>query len=174
MGTAADINVPLSLGRHTVQLTIGDDNTPPRTASTTATVTVTPVDIVPGALTSYYQSNDIPLGTLIDSLLASPGYMEVIPSLQINNIAGNIGGSSFTSNVVAVMDWKLKVATAGSYQFTFNGSGPTRMFVNGTLLTGPIFLTSGTYSMQARFAIPSSSTLPRKSLLASIADRPAR
>jgi glucose/arabinose dehydrogenase len=167
LGTAADINVPLSLGQHTVQLTIGDDNTPPRTASTTATVIVTPVNIVLGTLTSYYQSDDIPLTTLIDSLLASPGYMEVLPSLQINNIAGNIGGSSFSSNVVAVMDWKLKVATAANYQFTLNGSGPTRMFVDGTLITGPIFLTSGTHSMQTRFAIPSSSTLPAQ-VLASV------
>jgi glucose/arabinose dehydrogenase len=172
LGTAADINVPLSLGQHTVQLTIGDDNTPPRTASTTATVTVTPVSIVPGALTSYYQSDDIPLGTLIDSLPASPGYMEVLPSLQINNIAGNIGDSSFTSNVVAVMDWNLKVATAASYQFTLNGSGPTRMFVDGALITGTIFLKSSTHSMQARFAIPSSSTLPAQ-VLVSIDDGPA-
>jgi glucose/arabinose dehydrogenase len=171
LGTAADINVPLSLGQHTVQLTIGDDNTPPRTASTTATVTVTPVDIVPGALTSYYQSDDIPLSTLIDWLPASAGYMEVLPSLQINNIAGNIGDSSFTSNVVAVMDWELNVATAASYQFTLNGSGPTRMFVDGTRITGPISLGSGTRSMEARFAIPSSSTLPVQ-ILVSIDDGP--
>ena len=160
LGTSADINVPLSLGQHTVQLTIGDDNMPPRTASTTATVTVTPVNIVPGALTSYYQSDDIPLNMLIDALPAVPGYMEVLPSLRIDNIAGNIGGSPFTSNVVAVMDWKLKVTTAATYQFTLNGSSPTRMFVNGTRLTGPKSLLPGNYPMQARFAIDSTSELP--------------
>lgn len=160
LGTDADIDVSLPLGQHTVQLTIGDDNTPPRTASTTATVTVTPVNIVPGALTSYYHSDGIPLSSLIDSLPTLPDYMEVLPSLQIDNIAGNIGGSSFTSNVVAVMDWNLKITTAGSYQFILNGVGPTRMFVDGTRVIGSVSLQPGVHRMQARFALPSTSALP--------------
>ena len=70
------------------------------------------------------------------------------------------------------MDWKLSVATQASYQFTLNGSGPTRMFVNGALLTGPIFLSPGTHPMQARFAILSASELPAE-VLVSIDDGPA-
>jgi len=160
LGSGADITVPLSLGQHTVTLTIGDDNTPPRTASTSATTTVTAVNVVPGTLASYYQSDTTALSTLIDSLPASPGYMEVLPSLEIDNIAGNVSYSSFSSNVVAVLDYKLQVSTAGSYLFSAAGSSNTRMFVNGNKVTGAVSLQPGTYPMETRLAISSASALP--------------
>ena len=67
--------------------------------------------VVPGALSSYYPSNGVALTTLIDSVPSAPGYIEVIPALEIDNIAGDIGGSPYASNVVAVLDWKQQVTT---------------------------------------------------------------
>jgi hypothetical protein len=88
VGTGPDLSVSFPLGQHSVTLTITDDNSPARTSSDTGTFTVTPVTVVPGALTSYYPSNGISITQLIDSLPSLPGYMEVIPSLEIDNIAG--------------------------------------------------------------------------------------
>ena len=163
LGNSADLNVPFSLGKHTVGLTITDDNSPARTASDTGTFTVTPVNVVPGALASYYPSSSPT--TTIDSLPASPGYMEVIPSLEIDNIAGNIGDSPYTSNVVAVMDWKIQVSAAGSYQFTTSGGSASRMYYNGNKVSTSLALQPGTYVMQTRFAITSNSSLPVKVLM---------
>jgi hypothetical protein len=91
--------------------------------------------------------------------------MEVIPSLEIDNIAGNIGGSPFSSNVVVVMDWKLQVTTAATYQFTLSGGSATRLFLNGSEVSTALSLQPGTYTMQARFAIDSSTALPVQILL---------
>jgi glucose/arabinose dehydrogenase len=165
VGTGADPSVSFPLGQHSVTLTITDDNSPARTSSDTDAFTVTPVTVVPGALTSYYPSNGVALTTLIDSVPSSPGYMEVIPSLEIDNIAGNIGGSPYASNVVAVMDWKLQVTTAGTCQFSLSGGSATRLFLNGNLVSTALSLQPGTYPMQARFAIGSSTALPVRVLL---------
>ena len=142
-----------------------DDNSPARTSSDTGAFTVTPVTVVPGALTSYYPSDGISITQLIDSLPSLPGYMEVTPSLEIDNIAGNIGGSPFSSNVVLVMDWKQKVTTAATYRFTLNGGSATRLFLNGSEVSTALSLQPGTYTMQARFAIASSTALPVRVLL---------
>jgi len=165
VGTGADPSVSFPLGQHAITLTITDDNSPARTSSDTGTFTVTPVTVVPGALSSYYPSNGVALTTLIDSVPSAPGYIEVIPALEIDNIAGDIGGSPYASNVVAVLDWKQQVTTTGTYQFTLSGGSATRLFLNGNLVSAARSLQPGTYTMQARFAIASSTALPVQVLL---------
>jgi len=78
-----------------------------------------------------------------------------------------IGNSPFTANVVAVMDGKLNVPTAATYQFTLNGGSTTRFYLNGSLVSGAVSLQAGSYPIQARFAIDSTSLLPAQ-ILASI------
>src|SRR5205085_1145438 len=125
-----------------------------------ATFNVYPINAVGGMLTSYYQAGSTPLSTLIDSLPAFPNYEEVITSAEIDNLGGAIGGSPYTSNVVAVMDGMLVVPNTATYTFTLTGGSSTRLYLNGSLVTGPMSLQAGTYTMQARFAVDSASLLP--------------
>jgi hypothetical protein len=76
-----------------------------------------------------------------------------------------MGGSPFSANVVVVMDWKLQVTTAATYQFTLSGGSATRLFLNGSEVSTALSLQPGTYTMQARFAISSSTALPVQVLL---------
>ena len=160
LGTQADIDVGFSLGQHTVSLTIGDDNSPPHSATDFATFTVYPINAVGGLLTSYYQANGQTPGQMIDSLPPLPDYEEILLTPEIDNLAGMIGNSPFSSNVVAVMDGKLNVPAAATYQFTLAGGSATRFFLNGNLVSGPVSLQPGTYPIQARFAVDSTSLLP--------------
>ncbi len=160
LGTAADIQAPFTVGSHTVTLTIGDDNSPPRTDSGQGSFVVSATSTVPGVVTSYYQANGTPLSRLIDSLPSLPNFKEILPSFRIDNVAGKIGGSSYTSSVVAVMDGKLSVPTAAPYQFTLTGGSATRFFVDGSLVSSSITLAAGTHTTQARFAVDSTSLLP--------------
>jgi len=170
LGTAADINVAFPIGTHTVTLTITDDNSPPRTASASGTFTVSPVSAVPGVLASYYPPpNGVTATQLIDALPSTPGFQEVLPSAQINNLAGKMGGAT---SVVAVMDGKLRVPTAATYLFTLTGSNTTRFFVNGSRVSGATSLAAGTYTIQARFVLDTTSVLPA-TVLASINSGPA-
>jgi hypothetical protein len=170
LGTAADINVSFPIGTHTVTLTITDDNSPPRTTSASGTFTVSGVSTVPGLLTSYYPvPNGVTPTQFIDGLPSTPGFQEVLLSAQINNLGGKMGGST---SVVAVMDGKLRVPTAATYLFTLTGSNTTRFFVNGSLVSGATSLAAGTYTIQARFVLDTSSVLPAK-ILASINSGPA-
>ena len=169
LGTAADFNVSFPIGTHAVTLTITDDNTPPRTASVSATFTVCPISAVPGVLTSYDPAANSATATqMIDALPSAPGFQEVLPSAQITNVAGKMGG---LTSVVAVMDGKLRVPTAATYLFTLTGSNTTRFFVNGSRVSAATSLAAGTYTIQARFVLDTTSILPA-SVLASIKSGP--
>jgi len=165
LGTQADIDVGFPLGQHTVSLTIGDDNSPPHSATDFGTFMVYPINAVGGLLTSYYQANGSTPSQLIDSLPALPDYEEVLLTPEIDNLAGMIGDSPFSSNVVAVMDGSLRVATAATYQFSLIGGSATRFFLNGNPVSGAVSLQPGSYTIQARFAIDSTSLLPAQVLV---------
>jgi len=160
LGTSADISAPFTVGQHTVTLTIGDDNTPQHTAGGDTTFNVYRINAVGGLLASYYSTGSTAPSNVIDSLPALPNYEEVITSAEIDDIAGNIGNSPYQTNVVAVMDGKLIVPAAASYTFTLTGGSTTRFYLNGSLVTGPVALQPGTYPIQARFAVDSTSLLP--------------
>ena len=126
---------------------------------------VYPINAVGGLLTSYYQANGSTPSQLIDSLPALPDYEEVLLTPEIDNLAGMIGDSPFSSNVVAVMDGSLRVATAATYQFSLIGGSATRFFLNGNPVSGAVSLQPGSYTIQARFAIDSTSLLPAQVLV---------
>jgi hypothetical protein len=70
------------------------------------------------------------------------------------------------------MDGKLRVPTAATYLFTLTGSNTTRFFVNGSRVSGATSLAAGTYTIQARFVLDTTSVLPA-TVLASINSGPA-
>jgi len=160
LGNTADVTANFPIGPHTVTLTIGDSNSPPHTASANATFNVYPINAVGGLLASYYSSGTSAPSTIIDSLPSLPNFEEVITSAEIDQLAGNIGGSPYTTNVVAVMDGQLIVPSAATYTFNLTGGSSTRLYLNGSLVNGSVALQPGTYTMEARFAVDSASLLP--------------
>jgi glucose/arabinose dehydrogenase/N-acetylneuraminic acid mutarotase len=160
LGTTEDIVTPLGLGAHTVSLTIADDNTPPRTLTDSADIDAYPITGVGGALARYYPAGSTPLATLIDAPPASPGFVEVLPALQISSAANKIGGSPFTTNVLAVLTGIFHASTAGAHQFVLQGGSATRLFLDGGLVNGPVTLSAGPHTLEVRFAIPSAASLP--------------
>jgi N-acetylneuraminic acid mutarotase len=160
LGTTADITPTLTVGPHTVTLTIRDDNDPPETLSGSQSIDVFPVTAVGGAMVAYYPAGSVPLTTLIDSLPSSPGFVEVLPTLKVEANAGKVGGSPYTGNVVVVLKGTFTAATSGSYQFPMTGGTATRLFVDGTPLTGARTLAAGPHTLEARFAISTTSNLP--------------
>src|SRR5260370_42629744 len=80
-----------------------------------------------------------------------------------------MGGST---SVVAVMDGKLRVPTAATYLFTLTGSNTTRFLINGSRVSSATSLAAGTYTIQARFVLDTTSVLP-VTVLASINNGPA-
>ena len=66
--------------------------------------------------------------------------------------------------------WQLRVPTA-TYLFTLTGSNTTRFFVNGSRVSAATSLAAGTYTIQARFVLDTTSIVPA-SVLASINSGP--
>ncbi len=160
LGTTANLSVPLSVGSHTLSLTIQDDNVPPRSLTDAIVVAVYPLNAVGGVLAQYYPAAGVPLTTLIDALPSQPGFIEVLPTLGVAPASGKVGGSSYTSNVVVSLKADYVVTISGTYQFALSGGTATRFFLNEATVTGPLTLVAGTYPIEARFALPDVTSLP--------------
>jgi N-acetylneuraminic acid mutarotase len=165
LGTTPDITPVLAVGSHTITLTIADDNSPPQTLSDSVVINVFPITAVGGVLTKYYPANGVPLTTLIDTLPASPGFVEVRPTLRIDAVSGKIGGSPFATNAVAVMTGTFTARTSGTYQFVLSGGVASRLYLNGALVSGPVSLASGPHALEARFAADTTASLPAQVLV---------
>jgi N-acetylneuraminic acid mutarotase len=160
LGTTANIAPSLLVGPHTIALTITDGNSPPQSLSDSVSLDVFPINAVGGAMAAYYPAGSVPVTTLIDSLPETPGFQEVLPTLRVEANAGKVGGSPYTGNVVVVMKGTFTAATSGSYSFPMTGGVATRLLVDGTALSGSRTLAAGAHTLEARFAIGSTSNLP--------------
>lgn len=167
LGNTVDIQAALALGKHQVSLTIGDDGSPPETLTDAVPLSVFPINAVGGMLTKYYP------GASISSLPTSPSFVEIIPTLRLEEVENKIGTSSITGNTAIVMNGKLAVTTGGSYNFTVKGGSSSQLYLNGALVSGPINLTAEqTYTLEARVARDAAATAPVE-ILASINGAPA-
>ena len=160
LGTSENISAALPIGSHTISLTIADDNSPPQTLSGSVVLPVYPLAAVGGVLARYYPTGGVPPGTLIDNLPALPGFIEVRPSTSVTAVAGSIGGSPFQSNVIVTLSGNLAVPVAATYQFGLAGGTTTRLFVDGTSVSGPVSLGAGSHTIEARFAVGGLADLP--------------
>ena len=172
VGTASNLSVPLSVGSHSVSLAIQDDNAPPRTLTASVAVPVYPLNAVGGALAQYYPAGGTSITTLIDSLPSQPGFIEILPTLRVDAVSGKIGGSSYTSDVVASLKADYTVTVSGTYQFALSGGSATRFFLSGAPVSGPVSLAAGVYPLEARFALPAATSLPAQ-VMVSINGAPA-
>ena len=169
LGTAPDILPLLGLGQNSVSLTIGDNNTTPRTLSNSVNVGVYPLNAVGGVLTKYYPTVSSYFSTQIDTLPSNPKFIEILPSLKVTEDAANgvLGNYAYNGDAIVVLNGKFQASTTGSYTFLVNGDSDKRLFINGTLVTGAISLTAGTkYDMEVRVARDAALTAPIEVLAA--------
>ncbi|GMW02599.1 MAG: hypothetical protein AMXMBFR84_37350 [Candidatus Hydrogenedentota bacterium] len=160
LASTANATVPFAVGSHTVSLTIQDNNVPPQSLTDSATFLVASPDNVPGAIAKYFDGSTISPESLLNNVPAIPDFAEFVSRLAIHNNQGLVGGSLFTGNVMVQLLGKLNIAQAGTYTLAATGGSNRVLFINNAPVTGPLSLTVGQYTIDARFAVPSVSTLP--------------
>jgi N-acetylneuraminic acid mutarotase/glucose/arabinose dehydrogenase len=161
ISTAEVSDVQMDVGDYILSLLIADDDTPPDTLLGTMPFKVAAINDVPGILWHYYSAGATPLATLIDNLPANDGnFVEPKNDFQVKVQGGKIGGSQFTGNIVAVGVGKINLAAAGNYLFSTVGGQDSRIYIDGTLVTGPRVLTAGTHQVEVRFSLQSLTELP--------------
>ncbi|MDX9972802.1 MAG: malectin domain-containing carbohydrate-binding protein [FCB group bacterium] len=159
--TTADTSAAFSLGSHTVSLTIGDSNSPPRTLTDSVTFRVVTPATVPGALVTYYDGGESGgAADLIDAVPANPNFAEVRPGMEVVAESGYVGGSFFATNVMVRIQAEVSIAEADTYTFQATGGLDRRLFLNGAAVTGPLSIEPGTFALEARFAVDGVAQLP--------------
>ena len=163
--------VSFPLGTHTIDFAIEDDNVPAESIQQSFELEVVPASAIPGVRARYFQSTPGGASGLLDSVPMQPDFAEVLADFALAS-AGSVGSSDLTTDVLVVIDGDLDVALADTWDFSLVGGVDTRLFVDGGLVIGPLALTAGTHSIEARWAIDSLSDLPLD-LLASIGGAPS-
>lgn len=154
IGTDPVVTVPLSVGTHDISLTIIDDNVPAETLGDSATARVHAVDQIPGVLINYYDASVVPPATLVSNLPATPDFAEVHPQFVVLN-DGTAGGSPFTGNLVVQMIANVAIEADGTYVVLPSGGQEKLLWIDGSPITAPVFLTAGLHEVEVRFAVPS-------------------
>ncbi|HVS17371.1 MAG TPA: malectin domain-containing carbohydrate-binding protein, partial [Planctomycetota bacterium] len=165
------VQVPFTVGPHTVTQEIVDDNVPPNTLSVDSDFAVVPVGAVPGVLALYHlPGQGQTAADLLDARTANPDKAETLDGFEVVEMNG-IGGSGLDQDVLVRLLADIQVATAGTYTFSAQGGHETRVFVNDVLVTAPLALSAGVHSVEARFATASTQELPLE-LLANLSGGP--
>ena len=157
--------VSLPVGEHTVCLTIEDNNINPGTLIDCATFKVVTPMSVPGVNAQYYETSPSSPASMLDSLPMSPDWIEVLDGFLVDSGAA-VGGSPFSTDVVAQLEADVQIDRAGTYYFATTGGADTRLYVGGTPYTGPVSLSGGSVSVEARFAVDTVADLPLEVYLA--------
>ena len=160
VATTQDTTTSLPIGTSSVSLTIADDNVPAETATDTLSITVHPVNSVPGSLVQFYDGSVLGELTLLDNVPAGPDFIGRAPGLGITGDTGTVGSSSFTESVMVTLDARFELLSARTLEFQAIGGADSRMMVNGALVAGPQLLAAGIHSLEVRFAVTTLGDLP--------------
>ncbi|MEM6568333.1 MAG: Calx-beta domain-containing protein [Planctomycetota bacterium] len=147
-------------GNSTVTLTIGDDNTPPNFASDSRTITVHPVDKVPGPLALYYDGSTVDPVAMLSNVPATYQFAERLAALQVAPASGRIGGSPFTEDVMVRWETSFEITSARTLEFVAQGGLSRLVLVNGASPIGPVALAPGVHDVELRFAVYEIAELP--------------
>ena len=150
----------LTLGDHSIRLTIYDDHIPPETLSANQAVAIVAVSNVPGALVRVYDAGGVDPVSLLDTNLTVADFAERIPDLHVSAKNGLIGASPFSSGVVVSVSGQLDLDQSGTYVFVVDGGTQKRLILNGLPYPGPIALSAGRHTLEARFAVNAIAELP--------------
>jgi len=146
-------------GSHAVCLTIADDNVPADELTGCIAFTVSPVTAVPGVLGQYYDTGATPPATLLDGGLGLPTWTETLSTFALPSDT-TVGNSSLTNNVVVRLTGALEVLFSDTYDFGLVGGIDARLEVDGLPWVGPLALSAGSHTIEARFALTDVSELP--------------
>ncbi|MFT7463822.1 MAG: glucose/arabinose dehydrogenase, partial [Pseudohongiellaceae bacterium] len=151
--------VTFPVGSHAVCLTIVDDNIPADSLTGCISFAVSPVTAVPGILAQYYDTGLTDPETLLDGGLGLPTWTEALStfSLPANT---SVGGSDLNGNVVVRLRGSLELLFSDIYDFAQVGGTNTRLEVDGLPWVGPLLLSAGSHTLEARFAVSNVSQLP--------------
>ena len=150
----------LPVGTTTVSLTIGDDNIPSATASDTRTITVHPLDRVPGILALFYDGAIVGEQFLLDNVPQRYNFASRLTGLQIAGNNGKVGASPYAEKVMVRWVAQFDTQTTRTLEFVASGGSDRRTIVDSVPATGPVVLAAGTHDIEVRFAIGSLSDLP--------------
>lgn len=158
VGTTLNLSTVLAQPESEIELEIIDDNVPPRTLTGLAVVRVVAPDEVPGVLALYNDASATGASALLDAPPSAPDFIEQRPTFNLGGI-GQVGGSPFTGSVLVRLLARFTVDTQGVYLLEPSGGAARRLLIDGTLVSGPIFL-YGEHELEARFAVDSLANLP--------------
>ena len=159
LGTGPSLSVTSSMGTHTYDLTITDDNAPPRTLTGSMDVDVVAATDVPGVWARYYDATGTTASALLNALPSVEDWSEVLGSFDVPT--GNaVGGSPFAQDVVVQLLADVELDTAGMYDFQVTGGVAHQIFLDGLPILGATSLGGGTYELDVRVAVDSLADLP--------------
>lgn len=158
--SSVDTAAVFPVGSTTVGLTIGDDNAPQATATDTRTITVHPVDAVPGGLLRFYDGSVAGEVALLDAVPARPDHVTRLSGLAVHPGDGTVGSSPFTGHVMLTLSGQFDLASARNLDVLALGGVGHRLFVDGAPVTGTLALAAGAHSLEARFAVTALGDLP--------------
>lgn len=166
------LNFPI--GSHQVELTIEDDNVPPRVLATSSPFEVVPVDAVPGVMALYYEA-DLPTVTpsdLLDAIPANPDFAEPLPGF-LADIDDGISTSGYSGGVMVRIVGTLDVAVSEPMDFSLSGGVDQRIELDGIPVTGTVNPTVGPHLLEVRFAVDDLVAMPLE-VLVSLSGAPAQ
>ncbi|MBK8268208.1 MAG: choice-of-anchor D domain-containing protein [Planctomycetes bacterium] len=160
LSTQVSPTLNFGFGEHTVSLTIRDDNLPPESLTDTASFKVVGPNQVPGALALYYPAGGGGAAALLDNVPANASYAEIVSPLRITANGSLIGGSPYSANIMARLVAQIDILVNDTYSFVASGGSARRLLIDGTAVSGPVSLSAGRHSLEARFAVSSANDLP--------------
>lgn len=152
--------VPLALGEHEISLLIGDDNVPQDTLMDLEKIAVVPATAVPGVAVRYYDSGLADPAGLLDAVPATADWAEVLSALSVSDGGGTVGNSPFAGQVMVQLRAGIQLADSDTYLFGANGGSDRRLFVDGDPVLAASFLSAGMHTVEARFSVPDTTSLP--------------
>ena len=159
VSSSPDTTQTLSVGGHDLTLEIEDDNTVPRTLSLATHVDVLQTSEVPGLLAQYFPTTPGNATNLLDNVPSNAGFAEILSDYLVAGTS-TIGGSPFTTNTMVQLRAQVAIASDDTYEFLASGGVDQRLELDGAPISGPQFLVSGTYDLEARFAVDGLGDLP--------------
>lgn len=158
VSTSINLGTLLTQPESEVELTIIDDNDPPRTLAGHIDVRLVAPDAVPGVLAHYHDASASGATALLYDVPAAADFIEQRATMNVGG-TGQVGGSPFSGSVLVRLVGRLWIDLQGVYTLTPTGGAARRLLVDGLEVQGPLFLT-GQHDVEALFAVESLADLP--------------
>ena len=169
VATTVSASTALALGRHTIELTILDDNMPPRSLTDSVTVDVVSATQAPGVLVLYHEGGDRDPREMLDAVPATADYAEIRAEMSLTETGGTIGKTGYRGDegllvrILAALDTDASMPRTIAIETPGNSAvaaADTRLLVDGEPVAQPVLLSAGHHEIEARVAVDSAADLP--------------